>query len=299
MQALRSALQATGRAFRLFEVRKPRQLHGCIAQAVAVAEAADGVIVAAGGDGTLNAVVQQARHSRAPFAILPQGTFNYFGRELGISTEPEAALAALLDAELVEVRYATVNEHAFLVNASLGLYPQLLEEREAAKRWLGRSRLVALLAAVRSMLARHPCMNLQVESEYAPERSLRTPMLFVANSALQLRQVGMDEAAAVARGRLAAVALDAPGRWRMLGLLLRAAFGRLGQDPAVQSFAFRQLRVDVGRSSAAGVGSMRSRRIKLACDGETLHLRTPLLFGVAPTPLRMLLPRNRTPQVQS
>jgi diacylglycerol kinase family enzyme len=295
VQTIREQLHAAGRDFQLFEVGKSVDLLACTERAVRAAEAADGVIVASGGDGTLNAVVQRARHSSAPFAILPQGTFNYFGRGLGVSSDLPVALAGLLDAEPVDVGYGLVNDHAFLVNASLGLYPQLLEEREVAKQQFGRSRTVALLAAVRSLLARHPCMNLQIESETTPERTLRTPTLFVGNSELQLAQLGIDEAKAVARGRLAAVAIDDLGRWRMLGLVLRAAFGQLGKAQTVESFAFRQLRVDVGRSSAAGSSTARSRRIKLACDGETLYLRTPLLFRVAPKPLRMLLPRRALP----
>lgn len=293
VQTIRAQLQAAGRAFELFEARRPRELRRCSERAVRAAEASDGVIVASGGDGTLNAVVQLARHSSAPFAILPQGTFNYFGRGLGISADLPASLNGLLDAELMDVNYGLVNDHAFLVNASLGMYPQLLEEREVAKRRFGRSRMVALLAAARSMLTRHPILSLQIESEHEPERTLRTPTLFVANSELQLAQLGIPQAKAVAHGRLAGIAVDDLGRWRMLGLMLRAAMGRLGQAQEVQSFAFRQLHVDLGRSRVAGSNSRRSRRIKLACDGETLHLRTPLLFRVAPRPLRMLVPRQR------
>lgn len=50
--------------------------------------------MAAGGDGTINAVAQQAV-ARGAFGVLPQGTFNYFSRAHGLPA-PWTTLALLL-----------------------------------------------------------------------------------------------------------------------------------------------------------------------------------------------------------
>lgn len=286
LQTLRELLEHNGMRHRFFEVRDAQQLHAVARQAVEVAEAQDGVVVGAGGDGTLNAVVQSARHSTQPFAILPQGTFNYFGRGLGVSSDLTQSVPGLKDAELVEAQIGLVNDHAFLVNASLGLYPELLEQREVDKKRFGRSRVVAFWSAARTLLGQHPCLTLRIEGKDGATRLVRTPTLFVGNSALQLKQVGIDEAAEVERGRLAGVLVRELSRTRMLGLLVRGAIGRLGAAESVDSFAFRELTVQTGRSG-------RRRMVKVACDGETIWLQTPLTFQVAPKPLRMLLPRQR------
>lgn len=286
LQTLRDLLETHGLRYRVFEVHDAHQLHAVARQAVEVAEAQDGVIVGAGGDGTLNAVVQSARHSTQPLAILPQGTFNYFGRGLGISSDLGQTVAGLKDAEIVDTQIGLVNDHAFLVNASLGLYPDLLEQREADKQRYGRSRAVAFWSAARTLLGQHPCMTLQIVAQDGTTRSVRTPTLFVGNSALQLERVGIDEATAVDHGQLAAVLVREVSRSRMLGLMLRGAIGRLGAAESVDSFAFRELTVQTDQRG-------RRRRVKVACDGETVWLQTPLSFQVAPKPLRMLLPRKR------
>ena len=56
-----------------------------------------------------------------------------------------------------------LNDRVFLVNASLGLYPKLLEEREAYKQQFGRRRLVAVWAGVVTLLRAHRPLRLRLE----------------------------------------------------------------------------------------------------------------------------------------
>ena len=109
------------------------------------------IVVGAGGDGTLNTVAAAVLGQGVPFGILPQGTFNYFGRRYGISQETEVALRAAAR-QVRPVQVGLLNDRPFLVNASLGLYPQLLEDREAFKQKFGRNRLVALWSGLVTLM---------------------------------------------------------------------------------------------------------------------------------------------------
>ena len=63
------------------------------------------------------------------------------------------AVGLLLRAAPTPVQVARINDRVFLVNASLGLYPELLEDREAYKARFGRSRWVAFVAACATLCA--------------------------------------------------------------------------------------------------------------------------------------------------
>lgn len=263
----------------------PHTLDDEAAKAARAAVADGGAIVAVGGDGTINAVAQAAHRFGCPLGVVAQGTFNYFARTHRLPTEPDAAADALFDARPVPVQVGCVNDRRFLVNASLGLYPELLEDREAWKSRFGRSRLVALGAALATIATTPRRLRLRIESA-GGAREVRTPTLFVGNNRLQMDQVGLPEAPVVGEGRLAAVMLRPMGSLALLGLLLRGAFGRLGDADTVESFDFERLVVQPAR------GSLR-RRFKVAFDGEIAWMRGPLVFEVSPRPLYLLKPVPR------
>ena len=279
-----------GRARRRHEIRmvlNPQELERTARAVVEQARREHGIVVAAGGDGTLNAVVQRVLGTGLPFGILPQGTFNYFGRAYGIPRDTERAAAALLDAIVRPVQVGLLNRRAFLVNASVGLYPELLEDRELYKQRFGRSKAVALWSGLVTLLRppRQLHLELQVEGQL---RTLRTPTLVVGNNPLQLEQVGIEEAAALEHGRLVAMTVRPVGTLALYGLLLRGAFSRLGDARNVISFDFLQMRV---RGRRPG----HPRRFKVAMDGEILWLPAPLEFKVAPQRLPLLMPRHVDP----
>ncbi len=284
-QVLEQGCAAAGRALQLLAVQDPRQLPDLARQAVARAQASGGVVVAAGGDGTINAVAQAVLGSGCTFGVLPQGTFNYFGRAHGIPEDTAAALQVLLAGHCRPTQVGRVNDRLFLVNASLGLYPRLLEDREAWKQQFGRSRLVAFGAGLATLLRGHRSLRLRVQAQ-GSERELRTPTVFVGNNALQLQQLGFPQAEAVGAGQLMAIALRPVGRLAMLCLLLRGAFGRLADAEAVLHLATRRLTLRPGRR----LGLLAARSIKVATDGEVQRMRLPLTFEIAPQALPLLVP---------
>jgi len=280
-EAIASACAAEGRAYRLFEVTRLHRLPERIREAVDAARAEAGVVVAAGGDGTINAVVQALLGSGCALGVLPKGTFNYFSRTHAIPTDTGQALRVLLGAWPVPVQVGLVNDRVFLVNASLGLYARVLEDREVYKSRYGRSRWVALWSAVVTAMRRHPGWDLHIRW-HGEEQFLRTPTLFVGNNALQLQQVGMPRPEAVEQGELTAIALRPSGRLAMFMLMLHGALSRLGDSDNVLHVSFRSMSVSPVQSGR--------RRAKVATDGEVQRMDMPLHFRVAPEPLWLIKP---------
>ncbi len=287
-QTIHTACAAAGRAVQVLSVDQPQRLGDMARQAVQQAKAVGGVVVAAGGDGTINAVAQATLGSGCDFGVLPQGTFNYFSRTHGIPSDPAAAMQLLLTTAAQPVQVGLVNGQVFLVNASVGLYRRLLEDREVWKRQLGRSRLVALGAALVSLLRGHHSLRLALDVQGSPQ-TLRTPTLFVGNNALQMEQVGLPQAQAIDTGALALVALRPVGRLALAALLLRGALGRLGEADQVMHGSCQQLTV-------FAPWRWGGRRMKVAIDGEVRQLRLPLQFSVSPTPLRLIRPAAPAPE---
>ncbi|MNX73594.1 Diacylglycerol kinase [compost metagenome] len=277
---IRRILDEAGRRYELMPVDDPSRLADVARQAVGRAQDEQGVVIAAGGDGTLNAVAGTVLGQGVPFGILPQGTFNYFGRSYGISQDTEVALRGFLQGSLRPVQVGMLNGRLFLVNASLGLYPQLLEDREAYKQRFGRKRWVALWSGLVTLLREPRQLSLQLEYE-GKTRSLRSPTLVVGNNKLQLDHIGIPSEE-LDRNRLVAMAARPVGTLALYGLLLRGLLSRLGDAEHVTSFAFDRLTVHIrGRG-----------RVKVAMDGEISWMNTPLEFKVAAEPLPLVVPAD-------
>jgi diacylglycerol kinase family enzyme len=279
---IEEVLTRAGREHRLIVVEDPARLAEAARRTVEQAKACGGVVVVAGGDGTINTVANAVYGSGCPFAVVPQGTFNYFGRTHGISQDAREAAEALLTARVEPVQVGLVNDRLFLVNASLGLYPKLLEDREAYKQQYGRSRLVALWSGLMTVLRPHRRMRITLERQ-GQASTMRTLTLFVGNNRLQMEQTGIPLGDALEDGQLAAVALRPVGRLAILWLLVRGALGRLGDAENVISFGFRRMTVKPALL-------YRVRRVKVAADGEIVWMTAPIEFRVAPEPLYLLKP---------
>lgn len=279
-KAIESELMAAARPHRFVPVA-PGELPQACREAARLASGQGGILVAAGGDGTINAAAQAALTVDCPLGVIAQGTFNLFARQLGLPLDAAEATRALLQAEPEPVQVGLVNEHVFLVNASVGLYPKLLADRETVKQKLGRRRWIAMLSALKSMLEWRSQLRLDAEVDGEISK-LRTSSVFVCNNQLQLERVGIDEqlVAQLAQGRMACLLVRASDTWAKLRMLFAALVGKLGDDEEVESFALRTLTV----------AARNAKRLKVATDGEVQWMELPLRFTVAPQPLRVMLP---------
>lgn len=279
--SIERVLQSAGRQVEFFELRPGEVMSICQAAARRASEAG-GALVAVGGDGTLNAAAQAAITHGCPMGVIAQGTFNLFARDHGLPQDAAEGARILLDARPQAVQVGLLNERVFLVNASIGLYPQLLEDRETFKQRLGRHRWVAMLSGLKTVLGWRRELTIEVELDGRIEQ-LRTPTLFAGNNALQLEMVSAPEPLVreVREGRkLVGLVARPHGRWFKLRLMLRGLLGQVGASPEVDSFAFRSLTV-----APAG-----ARKLKAATDGEAIAMQPPLRFSVSPRPLMLLKP---------
>jgi len=256
-------------------------------QAVRDAQADGGLVVAAGGDGTINAVAAAALREAVPMGVIPMGTFNYFSREHGLALDPEIAVQDMLYAmersDMRPVQVGFVNERMFVVNAAVGLYPRLLAEREMASKRFGRSRMVAILSAVWSMFRPAGGRRWRVimrthEGAQAQQEEHLVTTLFVGNNPLQLDRMGLTQAQSVADGgQLGVVLLQPQDRWAVARTVWNAATGQLARDSAVVSMACAEMTV--------APASWRPAQVKVAFDGEREWMAPPLRFRVHDKPL--------------
>ena len=283
-ERLQAAFDQSGRDGDILIATPGQDVIALAERAVERADREGGIVVVAGGDGTVSTVARVAVPLSVPMGVIPEGTFNLLARAHGIPENQTEAIHVAFNGEAIPVQVARVNELLYLVNASLGLYPKLLAEREELKSLLGRSRFVALLASFRTLFGQFHPLVLDIDLN-GRQRRLKTTSLFIGNNRLQLERLGLPGADASEHGRLTLLNARPFGSLTALKLMFMALIGRLGTSSDFEVTTFREL--EVQRPLRPGG---RRRPLAIAIDGERFRVDSPVRFGIYPRPLWLIVP---------
>ncbi|WP_155057415.1 bifunctional phosphatase PAP2/diacylglycerol kinase family protein [Streptomyces blattellae] len=245
------------------------------------------VLGVCGGDGTVNTAAEIALRHGLPLAVLPGGTLNHFAHDLGVEDVRDLS-RAVRGGEGVRVdvgRFACGGrEGIFLNTCSLGVYPELVRERD---RWSHRigGWPAGVLAALRVLNAdRHP---LQAE---LGGRARPLWLLFVGNGTYHRMGLAPGRRTDLADGRFD-VRVVHGGRKPALRLLAAAAAGPL---PLPQSRLRSTGGTPIPAHAAVQVGRLRLAGVApgtlLAFDGEVTEVAGEVTLEKLPEALTVYRP---------
>jgi len=237
--------------------------------------------VAGGCDGTVNAVASRLVGTYVALGIIPAGTLNHFSRDLGIPTDRDAALQVLAEGHVVNIDVGEVNGHHFLNNASLGLYPDLVRDRERQRARLGRGKWSAFGWAVVGALRRYPFVSARI-AVHRQAFLHHTPFVFVGNNVYRMAGLEIGTRERIDEGVLSLYVAHRAGRWRLFRLGIAALLGRLQQARDFQELVATEFEVETPH-----------RHLRVAVDGELRIVKTPLRFCSHPGALQVIVPSAR------
>jgi len=241
------------------------------------ADGAD-IVVAGGGDGTINAVASVLVGTNITLGVLPLGTLNHFAKDLHIPLQIDHAVQAIVAGHRIAVDVGEVNGKFFLNNSSIGIYPEIVKERETEQRQFGKSKWVAFFWASIKALRRYPFLDVQLEVD-GKNYTRHTPFVFVGNNEYAIEGFDLGARKTLSGGQLSLYVSQRTGRLGLFGFALRALFGRL-----------RQARDFDALLAAEIVIHTRRRRIRVSADGEVTMMDAPLRYRIRPGALNVIVP---------
>jgi diacylglycerol kinase family enzyme len=235
------------------------------------------VVVAVGGDGTVNSVVAQLYGTSCALGIIPAGTLNHFAKELRIPLDLTQAIEVVLKGIHKQVDVGTVNKHVFVNNSSIGLYPRSLRTRDAYNSHIGKWPAAAL-GLVRAVInPRHYQVEITIGGRVETHR---TPFVFIGNNQYKRSQPDFGGRAALDTGKLAVYVIKASSPLAIIRMFAHALFTK---KRSTEDFA-------VYLTNACTIRTRHHRHLQVACDGEVRRIATPLHYASAHKSLRVIVP---------
>jgi diacylglycerol kinase family enzyme len=247
------------------------------------------VVVAFGGDGTVNEAANGLLGSSTPLCCLPGGSANVFGKMLGIPGDvvdaTEHLLAMADDWRPRKVDVGVVNGRCFTFASGLGLDASVVERVDANPRLKARYGAwfftwVAVTTYMRRYLLRPPRLEVQ-----AGETTLEGVTAIVQNGSpftyFQDRPIEIAEGAALDSGRLAGGVLHRATLVSMPFIAWRAF------SPRARVSQHRQV-TGLPHTSELTVRSADGRPLPLQVDGDYLGEVTEARYSIMPRALNVV-----------
>ena len=233
------------------------------------------LVIIAGGDGTLSAVIDTLAEHQLAFAVFPLGTANDLARSLDLPLDIEKICEAIKHGRRRKIDLGKIGEHYFINAVTMGLGPKITQELspELKRSWGVFSYVKAFFSAI----SKRRGFRVYLKAD-GKEFKLRSMHLVVGNGRFYGGGNVVNSESQIDDGLLQLYSLRPQSTLELLTLtpLLRTGY----QSIVDRTFAL----------SAKEVRIETKKPMELHADGEPLETKTPISIKNLPLALEAVVP---------
>ncbi len=230
------------------------------------------IFVAVGGDGTMNEVASSLAGTSGIMGLIPAGSGNALGRELGISMKPEKALNQLLNGHVVQIDTGLVNDRRFMNVCGLGFDHHIAGCFSKTTR---RGPIPYFILVMKEFF-RYRSQQYEVEID-GTAKSYKSFVLALANTSQYGNDAFIAPQASVSNGFLEFCAIKPVGFLGALGLGFRLFNKTIDRSPRCTYFKTKNVVI-------------RGKNLNFHVDGEPVKNSDPIHISVDPLSLNVVVP---------
>jgi diacylglycerol kinase (ATP) len=236
------------------------------------------MVIAAGGDGTINDVTQGLAGTATALGVLPMGTMNVWAREAGIPLALADARRLLIEGSRRRVDLGRAGSRYFLLMAGIGMDAEVVRrvEENWLKRWGLKFLDYVLTAGMLGFTQQPTRLWHRMDGK---RRGTRALMIVIGNTRLHAGSLVFAHKAVVDDGLLDVVIIGGGGILHRAQVLGHALLRRPSQDRGVRYERGHNVRLES------------TPPLPVQVDGELIG-RLPMTFSVVPAALTVLVPHD-------
>lgn len=227
-------------------------------------------VLAYGGDGTISSVAGLVAGTSSVLVPLPGGTLNHFSKDLGVPQDIETALGELHSWTQQKIDIASVNDHYFINNSSIGVYARSLETRDQLSGKVAK--WPAAVWATLKEVIQFRTYKVQLNDTWH-----RTPLMFVGNNHYSLSSGKLGVRHKLNAGKLSIYIAKASSRLAMIGIGIGLLVGKKADL--------------IEEKSTESTIQFKNKQVVVSVDGEKMRMTTPLTYRIHQATLTVLIPK--------
>ena len=197
------------------------------------------VVVACGGDGTINEVASALVDTPLALGILRFGSGNGLASNLNIPKKIQQALLVIKNHSTTKIDVGVINQHYFFSNASIGFGAQLIHHYSKTNRRQFRSYFFAFIKAIMNQY-KLPEISITID-DYT---DIITPfILFISNSNEMGYNLSLTPKASLQDGKLDFVYINDVGIWNKIILALLMVLNKISRSKLIHYQTFKKLEI--------------------------------------------------------
>ena len=234
------------------------------------------IIVACGGDGTINEVASALVNTGIPLGIIPMGSGNGLASNLKIPKQLEKAIGVILKNKSVPIDVGRVNDSYFFSNTGFGFDASVIKNYEASQR---RSLLTYVKASLQSFKEYHRQDEIVIEINGTSQ--MANPFLiFISNSNVMGYGMSLTPKASLQDGLFDVVIVPKLPKWKMLVFGLLMLLKRPDFQKEVRCFQSKEIKL-FKKSGGHFQSQIDGELLSISTSSVSIELRESALLVIA------------------
>ncbi|MFT5832924.1 MAG: diacylglycerol kinase (ATP) [Cognaticolwellia sp.] len=234
------------------------------------------IIVAVGGDGSVNEVAAGLIGTEVIMGILPLGSGNGFAGHLGLGRKLKYALKVINDGNSALIDTCLVNDEPFVNLVGFG-FDGLVAKALKGSKVRG---LLGYIMGILQYVFRYKASDFSIQIDNEPVINRRCYMLNVVNGTTYGYNFHFHSKAKLNDGIIHVLIIKDVARWRYFGLLYLSLRGKLHESKIVELYDARQVQV------------IPKEAILMEIDGESIGCKSPYNINIVPKSLKVIVPKG-------
>jgi diacylglycerol kinase (ATP) len=231
------------------------------------------VVVAVGGDGTINKIASVLINTDLALGIIPMGSGNGIARHLGIPINPEKAIGVLKTGNIINIDVCKMNKKYYVTTAGVGFdaYVSRLFH-ESAKRGF----ITYILISLRALFSyKQKKYTLQMGGEKIKEKAF---LITFANASQWGNNVFIAPDASLHDGMLDVVIIKKPDFFNIFTVSYKLLNKTINNSRFVKTIRTNDITL------------IRKKKGEVHYDGESDVMKKKIRFQVIPDALKVIVP---------